>query len=88
MLTLFGGKIEGKKRAPFFPGDGKNGAYNWRRPTLTGPIVPLPSAHKSFTSGFGMGPGGSSLLWPPEGKVQLFIKPYPLKASKRLLKVS
>lgn len=42
-------------------------AYTWRRPTLTGPIVPLPSALQRFTSGFGMGPGGSTALWSPEG---------------------
>jgi hypothetical protein len=42
-------------------------AYTWRRPTLTGPIVPLPSALRRFTSGFGMGPGGSTTLWSPEG---------------------
>ena len=28
------------------------------------PAVPL--ALKCFTAGFGMGPGGSTLLWPPE----------------------
>lgn len=42
-------------------------AYTWRRPTLTGPIVPLPLALRRFTSGFGMGPGGSTSLWSPEG---------------------
>ena len=42
-------------------------AITWRRPTLTGPIVPLPSALRRFTSGFGMGPGGSTALWSPEG---------------------
>ena len=42
-------------------------AYTWRRPTLTGPIVPLPLALQRFTSGFGMGPGGSTALWSPEG---------------------
>ena len=42
------------------------GAYTWRRPTLTGPVVPLPSALRRFTSGFGMGPGGSTALWSPE----------------------
>ena len=41
-------------------------AITWRRPTLTGPIVPLPSALRRFTSGFGMGPGGSTALWSPE----------------------
>ena len=62
-----------KKRAPFIGDWPTNGAYNWRRPTLTGPIVPLPSAHKSFTSGFGMGPGGSSLLWPPEVNIRILL---------------
>ena len=42
-------------------------ADTWRRPTLTGPIVPLPLALRRFTSGFGMGPGGSTALWSPEG---------------------
>ena len=42
-------------------------ANTWRRPTLTGPIVPLPLALWRFTSGFGMGPGGSTTLWSPEG---------------------
>ena len=42
-------------------------AYTWRRPTLTRPIVSLPSALRRFTSGFGMGPGGSTTLWSPEG---------------------
>ena len=42
-------------------------ANTWRRPTLTGPVVPIPSALQRFTSGFGMGPGGSTALWPPEG---------------------
>ena len=41
-------------------------ANTWRRPTLTGPVVPIPSALQRFTSGFGMGPGGSTALWPPE----------------------
>ena len=50
----------------------RNRAYNWRRPTLTGPIVPLPSAQESFTSGFGMGPGGSSLLRPPENRTRIY----------------
>lgn len=44
-------------------------AITWRRPTLTGPIVPLPSAQRRFTSGFGMGPGGSTALWSPEGNI-------------------
>ncbi len=44
-------------------------ANTWRRPTLTGPIVPLPLALRRFTSGFGMGPGGSTSLWSPEGNV-------------------
>ena len=51
----------------------RNRAYTWRRPTLTGPIAPLPSALESFTSGFGMGPGGSSLLRPPEAAIRLSI---------------
>ena len=42
-------------------------AYTWRRPTLTRPIVSLPLALRRFTSGFGMGPGGSTALWSPEG---------------------
>ena len=42
-------------------------AYTWRRPTLTRPIVSLPLALQRFTSGFGMGPGGSTALWSPEG---------------------
>ena len=42
-------------------------AFTWRRPTLTGPVVPLPLALRRFTSGFGMGPGGSTTLWLPEG---------------------
>ena len=41
-------------------------AYTWRRPTLTRPIVSLPLALQRFTSGFGMGPGGSTALWSPE----------------------
>ena len=45
----------------------KGGANTWRRPTLTRPIVSLPSALQRFTSGFGMGPGGSTALWSPEG---------------------
>ena len=48
-----------------------NGAYTWRRPTLTRPIVSLPLALKRFTSGFGMGPGGSTSLWSPEGNLGL-----------------
>ena len=44
-------------------------ANTWRRPTLTGPIVPLPLALRRFTSGFGMGPGGSTALWSPEGNI-------------------
>ena len=52
-----------KSPAPCYRGR----AYTWRRPTLTGPVVPLPSALRRFTSGFGMGPGGSTALWPPEG---------------------
>ena len=43
-----------------------SGHINWRRPTLTGPIAQLPSALKCFTSGFGTGPGGSTLLWSPD----------------------
>ena len=43
------------------------GVNTWRRPTLTGPIVPLPLALWRFTSGFGKGPGGSTTLWSPEG---------------------
>ena len=55
-----------QKRSPVRSFDW-TGLYTWRRPTLTGPIVPLPSALRRFTSGFGMGPGGSTALWPPEG---------------------
>ena len=44
----------------------KCGHITWRRPTLTGPGAPLPSALDRFTSGFGMGPGGSNLLWSPD----------------------
>jgi hypothetical protein len=47
------------------------GANTWRRPTLTGPIVPLPLALRRFTSGFGMGPGGSTALWSPECEFQV-----------------
>lgn len=36
-----------------------------RRPTLAGPFVQLPSALQRFTSGFGTGPGGATVLWPP-----------------------
>ena len=36
-----------------------------RRPTLAGPVVQLPSALQRFTSGFGTGPGGATVLWPP-----------------------
>ena len=62
---MVGWFVPGKKKPrPFFRMDG---AYTWRRPTLTGPIVPLPSALQRFTSGFGMGPGGSTALWSPEG---------------------
>ena len=46
----------------------KTGHITWRRPTLTGPIAQLPSALKCFTSGFGTGPGGSTLLWSPESR--------------------
>ena len=49
------------------PGGCRGRALFWRRPTLAGPIVPLPSALRRFTSGFGMGPGGSTTLWSPEG---------------------
>ena len=55
----------GQKKCPT-PFD-RSRAYTWRRPTLTEPIVQLPSALQCFTSGFGMGPGGSTALWPPEG---------------------
>ena len=47
-------------------------AFTWRRPTFTGPIVPLSSALGRFTSGFGMGPGGSTPLWSPEGDPESF----------------
>ena len=57
-------RVLGKKEPDFVVR--RNRAYNWRRPTLTGPIAPLPSALQRFTSGFGMGPGGSTALWPPE----------------------
>ena len=68
------GKKSGQKKSPAFSGRKKRGLLLWQRPTLTGPVVPLPSALESFTSGFGMGPGGSSLLWPPEGVLQLSMK--------------
>ena len=55
-----------QKRSPVRSFDW-TGLYTWRRPTLTGPIVPLPSALRRFTSGFGMGPGGYTALWSPEG---------------------
>ena len=51
-----------------------NGANTWQRPTLTGPIVPLPSALRRFTSGFGMGPGGSNALWSPEVRLEALLK--------------
>ena len=63
-LSNFGDYFGVKKEPDFVVG--QNRAYNWRRPTLTGPIAPLPSALRSFTAGFGMGPGGSSSLWLPE----------------------
>ena len=60
-----------KKRSKKEPGPSVSWsrANTWRRPTLTGPVVPLPSALRRFTSGFGMGPGGSNALWSPEGNV-------------------
>ena len=48
---------------PFFR---RSRANNWQRPTLAGPFAQLPSARQRFTSGFGMGPGGSIALWSPE----------------------
>ena len=54
------------KKKPILRDYLRMGIKNWRRPTLTGPIVQLPSAQKRFTSGFGMGPGGSTLLWSPD----------------------
>ena len=51
-----------------------NGANTWQRPTLTGPIVPIPSALRRFTSGFGMGPGGSNALWSPEVRLEALLK--------------
>lgn len=38
----------------------------WRRPTLACPIDALPSAMSRFTSGFDMGPGGTTTLRPPD----------------------
>ena len=53
-----------KKRAcfPF----GKQAQLFWQRPTLARPFVKLPSALQRFTSVFGMGTGGSTVLWSPE----------------------
>ena len=62
----------------------QNRAYNWRRPTLTGPITPLPSALQRFTSGFGMGPGGSAMLWPPEDGLCESLNFCSKKNSKRV----
>ena len=74
VVSLLTDQESWQKKSPDFSLVGKTGAFNWQRPTLTGPIVPLPSAQESFTSGFGMGPGGSSLLWPPEGVFQRLMK--------------
>ena len=52
-----------KTPGPFFR---RSRANNWQRPTLAGPFAQLPSARQRFTSGFGMGPGGSIALWSPE----------------------
>jgi hypothetical protein len=38
----------------------------WRRPTLTGGILQLPSAQRSLTSVFGMGTGVTFLPSPPD----------------------
>ena len=56
----------GAKKVPglFFR---RSRANTWQRPTLAGPFAQLPSAQQRFTSGFGMGPGGSTTLWSPEG---------------------
>ena len=59
----------GQKKCPT-PFD-RSRAFTWRRPTLTRPIVSLPLALRRFTSGFGMGPGGSTALWSPEGSTGL-----------------
>ena len=53
-----------KKKPGFF--SRRSRAYTWRRPTLAGSNIQLPSALQRFTAGFGMGPGGSTTLWPPE----------------------
>ena len=37
----------------------------WRCPTLTWGDPTLPSALLRFTSEFGMGSGGTTMLWPP-----------------------
>ena len=37
----------------------------WRCPTLTWGNPTLPSAHRRFTSEFGMGSGGTTALSPP-----------------------
>ena len=37
----------------------------WRCPTLTWGSPTLPSAHRRFTSEFGMGSGGTTALSPP-----------------------
>jgi hypothetical protein len=65
IISLKSSTRSGQKKSPT-PCYGSR-AYTWRRPTLTGPIVPLPLALQRFTSGFGMGPGGSTALWSPEG---------------------
>ena len=65
------GPLRGQKKCPAPIAWSR--AYTWRRPTLTGPIVPLPSALQRFTSGFGMGPGGSTALWSPEGNTALSV---------------
>lgn len=65
-----GGRIIPAARAKKSPAPIARGrAYTWRRPTLTRPIVSLPLALRRFTSGFGMGPGGSTTLWSPEGNL-------------------
>ena len=66
-----GACLQGKKEPD--PSVSWSRANTWRRPTLTGPIVPLPSALWRFTSGFGMGPGGSTTLWSPENNARRWV---------------
>src|SRR5271170_3661736 len=49
-------------RRSFLP----RGSWYWQRPTLAQPRDALPSANARFTSVFGMGTGGATLLRSPD----------------------